>query len=344
MKMTLTLGFASLALVAVGCGKKSERTIYPLEAADLQSELAAQSLSDSVSAAAAGDGNGSSGLSLNLSASSDPVKTMTRSCAVQDDGSAKVTIASTISLDKSMETTRVKVTHKMTGSSEETRVWSKSGGVTCDNGTTGVHANIAWNSSLDLTGLSLNVTLNRTRTHVISQTNLVRDTTKSRSRSFTMTGERSVTFNSVDSTTDTSKIIVNKSVSGTATRSYKFIDNNAQEQSGSLSIAGNVVVKVTRLAADKSLVSREIVSGTRTATSADNSKVEATYTKFVVTGQGESCQATSGSLALKYFAAGATEASKTVSCTAELGALSCTDETSATVEVESPACDPIDAK
>jgi hypothetical protein len=335
MKNSLSLGFVSLALVVVGCGKKSERTIYPLEAADLQAELASQSLSDSVSAAAAGDANGSSGISLNLATASSPVKTMTRSCAVQEDGSAKVTIESTISLDKSNETTRVKVTNQMTGSSTESRLWSKSGGVTCN----GEHANINWAN--DPSGLSLKVTLNRTRTHVISQTNLVRNTTISRSRSFTMAGERTVTFNSV--TTNGANIIVNKNVSGTATRSYKFVDKYGQEQSGSLSVAGDVVIKVTRLAADKSLVSREIVSGTRTATSADGSKVESTYANFIVEGEGESCSATSGSLTLKYYSA-AGVSSKEVACTAALGALTCEDESGTAVEVESPACDPIDAK
>jgi hypothetical protein len=74
--------------------------------------------------------------------------------------------------------------------------------------------------------------------------------------------------------------------------------------------------------------------------------VEATYTNFLVTGEGQECAATSGSLELKYYAADAAdaaEATKTVSCTAEGGALECTSE-GAIVEVESPTCDPVDAK
>lgn len=339
MKNTFALGVAAAcALSLVGCGANSAKKVFALEAADLQSELASQSTSEAMSAAAAGDAEGSTGLSLALADSESPYKTMTRSCEVQADGSAKVTIASEIAFEKTLKTARISRVNSLSGNSLETRLWSRSGGsVAC--GSDNQHAAVNWNT--DITGLALKVDVNRTRSHVMTQTNLVKNVTMSRSRSFSMTGAREVSF--VSHSSNGTNITVVKNVSGQLQKAYNFIDKNGQTQSGSLALSGAIQVKVIRLASDKSLVSREIVSGTRTSTAGDGSKVEAAYTNFLIAGEGELCAAQSGSFVLKYVSSsGALE--KTVSCAAEDGALSCSDADGGSVEVESPSCDPIDAR
>lgn len=339
MKNTISLCLASSIFAVIGCGSQSSKKIFPLEAADLQSELAALASNEALSAAAAGDGNGSSALSLALANESSPYKSLTRSCEAQADGTAKVTITSESNFEKDLSNARISRSQKVSGSGTQTRLWSKVDGtpVTCSSD--GQHANIGWNA--DLSGVNLKVNIQRTQLATMTQTNIKKNLTTSRSRSSSLVAERNVTF--VSFTNNGTQIVQTKNVSGQSTRSFKFIDKNGQEQSGSLSTEGSIQVKITRLAATNSLVSREVVSGERTSTGADGSKVQATYTNFVVTGEGESCSAESGTLVLKYTSATGTIA-QTLTCSPESGALNCTDSSNSTVEIESPTCDPLDAK
>lgn len=104
-----------------------------------------------------------------------------------------------------------------------------------------------------------------------------------------------------------------------------------------------LAIKVQRSLSSKQLLSREIVSGTRASISADGSKIELSFSSFLMSGEGESCEAKSGSFTLKYSDA-AVALVKSVSCEADSGVLNCTDDTGALVEVESPSCDPMDGK
>ena len=119
-----------------------------VEASDLQAELTAQATSEALSAASNGDVDGSSGLGLSLNAdsSSDPVKSITRTCVQQSDGSALVTINSEVSMDKSSSGSKIARSNKLSGKSLETRLWSLSGGqVNCVNGE---KAQINWKGAL----------------------------------------------------------------------------------------------------------------------------------------------------------------------------------------------------
>ncbi len=256
---------------------------------DLQAELAAQSTSEAISAAASGDAEAAQSSSLSLESTSDPFKSVSRVCAVQSD-KALVTITSEMSFEKNTSNARITRTNKMSGTSTETRLWSKTGGtVACSSDNT--HASIDW-SAADLSGISLVAHVERSREHVMTQTNLKKNTTISRTRSFSIVGNRTVSFVSASPSTDGSEITRTKNVSGAVTNTFKFIDKNGQTQSRTLTAAtlGNAMeIKVIRNASTKALVSREIVSGVRLNTAADGSKVEASFINFLMTGEGESC-------------------------------------------------------
>lgn len=343
MRIYLSFSVMAMSLAAAGCGSKSNKKVFPLEAADLQAELAAQSTTEAISAAASGDAEGSANISFALESATttNPFRSISRVCEVQSDGSAKVTITSDMNFNKSLPTARMSWTSKMSGSSLETRLWSKTGGVACAGNNT--YAAIDWNA--DITGVSLVAHVERSREHVVTQTNLVRNTTMSRSRSFSIKGDRNVSFSAASTTGG--QITRTKQVSGKVTNSFKFVDKNGQEQSGELTsetVQGYpLVINVIRNAASKELVSREIVSGKRINTSADGSKVEVSFTNFLIGGEGETCALQSGALSLRYLSA-SDAAIKVVACTVDTGALSCTDDAGAVVEIENPSCDPLDAR
>jgi len=104
-----------------------------------------------------------------------------------------------------------------------------------------------------------------------------------------------------------------------------------------------MVVRVKRSLSSKEVISRELVSGTRKSVLADGTALELTFSQFVMSGSGESCDAQSGSVSIKYLDS-AGEATKTVNCAAESGLLNCLDQSGAAVELESPSCDPADDK
>jgi hypothetical protein len=104
-----------------------------------------------------------------------------------------------------------------------------------------------------------------------------------------------------------------------------------------------MVVKVKRSLSSKEVVSRELVSGVRKSTLTDGTSMEISFTNFLMNGAGESCEAQSGSMTIKYYDSEGT-LGKTLTCSADAGVLNCTDQSGADVELESPSCDPADDK
>ncbi|NBO39495.1 hypothetical protein EBU99_13030 [bacterium] len=346
MKMHLNFTCFTVSMIAAGCGATDKTKTLPLETADLQAELSAQAASEAVSAAAGGDVDGASGLGLashlDSSSSASPIKSLSRTCVQQADGSALVTITSEISSEKTSGNAKVSRSNKLLGKSVETRTWSNSGGaVSCSSGE---RAQINWKGALS--GYSLKVHLERDRQQTMTQSNLAKNISISRSRSFSVLGDRTVSLVSYSEDSAAGVSIQEKQVSGKMARSFKFIDKNGQEQSGSItteSVGDPMSIKVRRSLSSKEVVSREIVSGTRLSTAADGSKVILSFTNFLMKGEGESCEPQSGSFVLKNTdASGA--AAKDVTCTADSGSLSCVDSAGASVEIENPSCDPIDGK
>jgi hypothetical protein len=331
----------SLSVLAQGCGAKSAKKAIAAISSENQFEFGSQSTSEAISAASAGDNEGSAGFSL-ASDLASPVTSVTRSCQEQEDGSAVVTISSEINVDKSSSSAVVQRSNKLSGKSEETRTWSHPSGVKC--AADGQRAKVSLKS--DAASYSLKVQMERSRTQTMSQTNLRKNTTVSSSRSFTMQGERTISVVSYSEDSQNDYSLQEKKVSGNMSRSFSFVDKSGATQTGSISgstVGDPMVVKVKRALSSKELISREIVSGTRRSTLADGTMIDTSFSNFLMTGAGESCEAQSGSLSLKYLDSEGT-ATKTISCSASEGALSCTDEAGAEVEIENPSCDPADDK
>ena len=344
MKTLRLIPKLTLIATIAACGAKEKNSTLGVEASDLQAELTAQATSEALSAASNGDVDGSSGLGLSLNAdsSSDPVKSITRTCVQQSDGSALVTINSEVSMDKSSSGSKIARSNKLSGKSLETRLWSLSGGqVNCVNGE---KAQINWKGALS--GYSLKVHIERERTQSMSQTNVKKNTTVSRSRSFNMVGDRTISLVSYAEDSSAGVSIQEKKVSGKVSRSFRFIDKNGLEQSGTITsenIGDPLSIKVRRSLSSKELLSREIVSGVRASTGADGSRLELSFSSLLMSGEGESCEAQSGSFTIKHSdSSGALV--KSVSCSADSGILNCVDNAGAAVEIESPSCDPMDGK
>lgn len=338
----------TLAAFTAACGKNSEstspgsggaRVAIPVEN---HSEFAAQTSDEAISAATAGDSEGAAGFSLQLAGDAGAIKSSTRTCEVQADGSALVKITSELSLESSISTERFTREHKLSGKSEESRTWSHPSGVECLND---VRAKV--NLLSDPTNYTLKVAIERSREQTRTETNVRKNTTLTSSRSFSMSGERlvSIVSYSEDSANDESTLV--KNVSGKMARSFKFIAKSGEEKTGSFSsetVEGKpMVVKVKRKISSKEVVSRELVSGTRLSILKDGGQIETSFSNLLMKGAGEQCQAESGSFSIKYLdSEGAV--SRSVSCSASAGELSCLDASGAAVEIESPSCDPADEK
>ncbi|NBW80401.1 hypothetical protein EBR21_01480 [bacterium] len=333
----------SLMFVAIGCGaKNAKKTAVAVIAAENQSEFASQTTSEAVNAASAGDSEGAAGFGLVASEldSGSPFKSSTKKCEVQPDGSALVTISSEVAIDKTTSNANVSKSTTMNGTSTEKRTWSSAAGVQC----VGDRAKV--NLKSDPTSYSLKVQIERSRTQTMSQKNLKKNTTISSSRSFSMNGERTISIVSYSEDVANNLSTQEKKVSGSMNRSFTFVNKNNETQTGSFSsatVGDPMLVRVKRSLSTKEVISREFVSGTRKSTLQDGSMIETSFTNFVMTGAGESCEAQSGSLSLKYLGSD-DSVSKTISCTADAGLLSCTDSSGAAVELESPSCDPADDK
>jgi hypothetical protein len=344
MRPTILVPFAfSLMIVANGCGAKdAKKTVAAILGTENQVEFGAQTTSEAVNAASAGDSEGASGFGLVASDldSGSPIKSSSKTCVVQADGSALVTISSEIAFEKSSSNDKVSKTISMSGSSSEKRTWSHPSGVQC----LGDKAKVSLKS--DPTNYSLKVLIERSRKQTMSQTNVKKNSTMSSSRSFSMNGERIISIVSYSEDTANNVSIQEKKVSGSMNRSFSYVDKNNETKTGSfasVTVGEPMLVKVKRSLSSKEVVSREFVSGTRKSTLADGSMIETSFSNFVMTGSGESCEAQSGAMTLKYLdSEGAL--GKTLTCAADSGLLSCSDESGAAVEMESPSCDPADDK
>ncbi|MBM3382682.1 MAG: hypothetical protein FJY29_09615 [Betaproteobacteria bacterium] len=341
MRSQNVISLLSVVIVAQGCGSKAAQKKISAISPENQYEIGSQVTNESVSAASAGDSEGSGGFSFSLAGSGSPFKTVSRTCVVQADGSALVTISSEIEIDKSSSNANVSRVNKTTGNSTESRVWSNPGGVQCASA-----EKARVNLKSDPTAYSLKVRIERSRQQTLSQTNVRKNTTISSSRSFAMIGERAISIVSYSEDAASNTSIQEKKVSGSMNRSFSFVDKSGQTQSGSFSsatVGDPMVVRVKRSLSSKEVISRELVSGTRKSVLADGTALELTFSQFVMSGSGESCDAQSGSVSIKYLDS-AGEATKTVNCAAESGLLNCLDQSGAAVELESPSCDPADDK
>lgn len=341
MKSIASVSLLAVALGVSACGSKNQKTATAIIDAANYSEFSAQTTSEAISAASAGDSEGGSGFGLMLAESGSPFKSSSRTCVVQPDGSALVTISSELSFDKTSGNDKVSRTNKMSGTSTEKRLWSHPQGVQCLNA-----EKAKVNLKSDPTSYGLKVTIERTRQQTMSMNNLRKNTSISSSRSFSMNGERSVSIVSYREDSASGTSVQEKKISGSMNRSFSFVDKDGQTKTGSFSsatVGDPMLVKVTRSLSSKEVLSRELVSGVRKNTLVDGTSIELSFNNFVMSGAGESCEAQSGSVALKYLDAQG-NVSKTINCSADSGLLSCTDSSGAAVELESPSCDPSDDK
>lgn len=343
MNRTLTSSAVATAIFATSCGaitEKAKKSLVTIPEGS-QVELSSQSASEAISAASAGDSEASTASNLLLADSGSPFKSSTKTCVVQADGSALVTIKADLNLDKSASNARVAKVNKTTGSSTETRTWSHPNGVQCVADT---HAKL--NLKTNPAGYKLKATIERTRQQTMSVKNVKKGTSISSSRSFTMKGDRDISFVSYVEDSANGSSLLEKKISGTMSRSFSFVDKAGQTQTGSFSsssVGDPIVVRIKRSLTTKELISRELVSGTRRNTLADGTTMEVSFANFVMSGSGENCEAQSGTVTMKSLDSEGT-ATKTTTCTADSGLLSCKDQNDQEVEIEAPSCDPADEK
>lgn len=341
MKTMTQFSLLPILLFAHGCGaKKSAKDLVSVASENLF-EFGSQTTSEAVSAASAGDSEGSSGFGLMLADAGSPFKSKTKTCVEQADGTALVTITSEISSEKSSSNAIVSRSNSLSGTSTEKRTWTHPSGVKCVNGERAL-----LNLKSDASSYGLKVNIERSRQQVISQTNLKKNVTSSSSRSYSINGSREISIVSYSEDVSNGTSIQEKKVSGSMNRSFSFVDKSGQTKTGSFSsstIGDPMIVRVKRSLSTKEVQSREIVSGARKNTLADGTSVELSFSNFLMTGAGESCQAQSGTVAIKYLDSEG-GVSQSLSCSADSGLLSCTDSAGQSVEMESPSCDPADDK
>lgn len=267
--------------------------------------------------------------------------TRTRSCESEND-TATVEIESSVSGGGEITTGFGSMTRTITGSSEQTRVWSRVGGsVSCasDN----KHADIDWTN---VDGLRLTATFERSRAMQMTQT-FANGRTMSKSRSFSASGTRSVTWTASTETGD--EFTRSMTVTTDSTREIKIANKNGKTNEMRWTVKTSddapLSVDVTRQSSDKAITSKVINSGTLVATTSRGS-AQTTFNAFTMTYSGTSllrtCAATSGSYTVNLYRTGESTPVKTYTVTITASGATMNDGTSDT-PIDVPACDPEDA-
>ncbi len=332
-----------LAISLLGCGEKSTKKTYANYTLSANESTASSLIQEAVDSAGAGESADSNTTSLALLSATALNQskgfTASRACAANaSDGSVTVTITGDLNRTFTRDNGRRSMSRSVTGSLNETRKWDHTSTVlACDS--TNTHAKVgsilAGNT---ITGLSLVLTSERSRTATTTLTNSVRKTTSSTSITTQVAGTR--TINWISQTTSGDLITRVKSVTAATTRT---LTKDGTSTAWSIVTSSPLSVTVERSATSPYAISSKQFTGTLVSSlTTDTTKtVEKTFTAFKLTVDSEGkCSAASGNLTVAFKENG-TEMQK-YSCTADSGDLTCTDKDNATVEIESPDCDPVD--
>jgi hypothetical protein len=298
------LGMTVFGLVIHSCGTKGDDKKdegAPLVNASslvadpqLTSSVVNASHGDAVAATADQSGSGSS-LQFTLADGDNDGSSVTKSCT-KNGNSAVVSVSSTInrSRTKTSGGGRVTITASRTGEGKSTRTWSRIDGsaVECrsDKG-----AAVDFKSP---SGVKLEVSFERNRSDSMTYTGP--KVTRTSSRSFKSSGNRTVTWSSNDTGSDGSTTYVrNKSVViKDVLQSLTMTNKDGQAVSSNLSIntAENapLVVKVERDSATNAVVNKTFVSGQVVVKKDSDATITTTYTNLKLNFSDNSCSISDG--------------------------------------------------
>ena len=238
------------------------------------------------------------GLNLTLDAAGEDEENEERSCVVDSDaGTTSVSISKSHIREKSITKNNYSQDMSMSRSMQLTRVWKKEGQeIACNEDNTHI--------SLDpdqFEGVVLNASFSKE--YSMAFTKVRGDESKSRNRSGSTSGERTVTWTSVSVSDDdivTTQKQIALNISSSMTRLDK--DGNDKDASFTLTTGENdpLVVEVTRNKGSKDWLTRKVVSGTTTAAHADGGKIVLTYADALFNYENE-CDPVSGTISGQIF-------------------------------------------
>lgn len=325
------------AEVSTGSGTLSSSSLSDLA---VEGEVAGALASEALASAASGEANSTS-LSLTHDDDHDTGE-FTRKCEIQSDGSALVTVTSSLNRSFSKEKGKRSVSVTLSGKGKQSRVWSLTG-KTLECKSDHFHFENALKA-----GLKLQLETERSREFKRVVTT-AKGAEKTLSKSFSLKAKRTVEWVAINDTADA--LVRQKKISSVeAARSIKVegaksgdIDTTIKVKVGT----EGLIVTVKRDPGTRELTSKLIESGEVIATLDDGGEVKTSFKNLLFSVSEGKCALESGSFS-SISKPKDSEARAAITCNADAeltddGKLQCTDASGEVVEVEPPLCDPEDA-
>ncbi len=304
-----TLTYFTIAFVALACGKKEDTqettasgTNSIIEDNTLATGVIEANVSDAMtSLAEANEDREAASLAL---AEVNKDKVRERKCEKLDDHNVKVTVGFDIDRTMSISNARREIARTVKGSSDLIRSW-KAENISLDC-TAGNHVKLDWNS--DISGLKLDVDVNRS--HSVSDSVTIKATGKtlSRERSFTSQGTRHIAWISSAEDAAADSITREKTIASSMKRTM-HIENakgDIKDMEMTLSTQENAPlnVVVVRKKSDGSLITKTIKSGVTIGARAGDGKVESTFSNLVMMFDSGKCSLQSGQVTTAFYKEG----------------------------------------
>lgn len=307
--MVLSSVAVAAAVGLQACGSKSDSggsssntisAIALVTDAQLTTSIVNAAHGDAV-AAAADQGVSGAMLNFNLADSDDDGSAVNRSCSVSPDGkSAIVSVSASVNRSRTKVAGggRVTVSSIRTGNSTATRTWSRADGtpVACNQAGTGASVDFQ-----NADGVKLDVTFERSRSDSTSYAGP--RVTRTSSKSFTSSGERSVTWAATGASDSGTSYFRNKTVIiKDVNQSLTMTNKNGETLSTSLNIntaeGQPLVVQVERNMTSNAVVSKTFISGEVVTKKDSDSSMTTTYSNLKLNFSDNSCAISSGSAAI----------------------------------------------
>lgn len=327
-KLTLLLVFGLASSCSVS-DERVESSTSPLSANDsISSESVSSNLTDALEALS--DSNISStstSLTLQDSATTRPTTTKTKSCSVAGDN-AIVSINSSIEGNIEFSNSRRDVSRSITGSGTVNRTWSKTDAtVLCSENEK--HAAINWSAD-DIAGLTLSVSIDRSRETESTITRLSDNESSSRVKKTSVSGTRTVSWSSHTDNNDGTFTRV-KSVSSSVTRSKTITSSVDASISLSMTVATEenapLQITVVRNSTSRALISKKISSGTLRTSENESSHVLTDFQDYTLAFTDSSCVPSSGKLTASFYESGTEGAVKILELSVSDGSYTLNDIT-----------------
>lgn len=336
----------NVAILMLGCGRKDdERTSAGIIGADsfVEDATLAQgaveaNVSDSMASLA--DANEDSSDAALWLADTHKDKIRDRKCEKVDDHHVNVTVGIDVDRSIDLSNARRELTRTVKGSADLIRSWSADN-IPLDC-TEQNHVKLDWKG--DITGLSLDVQVNRT--HEMSQSLTIKRTNKTitNERSFSAKGNRHISWlsSTEDATADT--LTREKTISSSMTRTMHMQNVKGDVKDIEFNVATDekapLAITVVRKKSDGSLISKTIKSGIVIATRVGDGKVSSTFKNIVMKFDASTCALDSGTITTHFYKDGSDTAAKRYQLEGSDGVFVLTDlDSGAEIEdFEIPGC------